>query len=709
MSANDLSDYNSINTSEKKTAFTTNKKNHAFNSLLNLEENDNRTVSIFNNNINDDIVMKEESEQEIKKMNKIFCPKCFCHPEIILDENESAIMINCNNCQITKVYTNTEFKNIYDNDINLKNILCSFCGNNIYSKEYISGNICGKCKKVICNNCQNNIFITCKAKKHQLYSLSEISSFCQKHNMEYIYYDKCSKENLCQLCLAENNEFLLKENIEKIYNKDKFMELYSSACTYIKIQNEKLDTLYKTFLELIEKFKNILNQFYEQEKLNLLIKNYIIEESKNIDNICYNIIHNMENILTNQTKYDLFEDNNKLDFKKKFLIMIEYIFSGKIKNGDDNLSNKYLTTFSDIIFHEMNSGISEYKNNKTNKMVKFKKIDYISEFDLKKYNSTCFKNVNSCLLLSEENGVIICVLNPKLTKIENSLLLNNDNCIKSIQLSNGDILCLNKDNKLFIYKQVNINEFLTDLFKTYAEIIDPINITISKRKKNHRLTLYNNSNSYFPDIFNVDEFENNPNCVNIFSNIITFNFIEKIVDNNFIALLIYGKSIFSRGGYSNQSFIFYSNIANINYNNNKTEKIASSEDLEIYIFADFSNNNVGYNYMEKGQVFIGIINVINKEKILCINIEGNILDFGLNFNNNLIVCFRNFEQSIKYGLMEVFKYYIEEIDIKNNNCISLRNTFVSKTIKNNVILSINKENNTIFYVCPENSTLFLFK
>ena len=206
-----------------------------------------------------------------------------------------------------------------------------------------------------------------------------------------------------------------------------------------------------------------------------------------------------------------------------------------------------------------------------------------------------------------------------------------------------------------------------------------------------------------------DAFQKAPNCIQIFEKISSFNFIAKKTDNGINILLIYGKKLFSRGGYSKENYIFYINISKEEF---KIETIATSEDLQNYLLVDFnSNNNIAYNIMENRKSKIVIFNIKDMEKKVICNIDADILDFNFNCDKNLIVCFRNNGNDIKNNFKESFKYFIGEIDIQNSKIISLKNVFISDSIrdKDNVILSIDKETDTIFLVCPDKATLLLLK
>ena len=162
--------------------------------------------------------------------------------------------------------------------------------------------------------------------------------------MKYCAYDKCTKENMCNYCLSENVGLYEKENIEKLNIEDNNIYFNSSINSF-----NEIDSLYKIFNELIEKFKNIIKDFYQQQKTNILVKKILYDESFCYDNYCYNIIHNRPNKQNYNNKYDIFlkEDMNET-FKKKFRIMVEYIFSQKIKCEGNDICNKNLQIFDDF-------------------------------------------------------------------------------------------------------------------------------------------------------------------------------------------------------------------------------------------------------------------------------------------------------------------------------------------------------------------------
>ena len=725
----------STNISQIKTYFTTNKKNKKTTRFSFPDSND-KTITMFNNM--DMSILNDENPTEIT--NKIICEKCYNIPQIIFDEEGSTILIICNICNINKYFSKVEFLDLYENNKICKNIICSICSKKIFNNNELKGKFCKECKKVVCFDCENNIFSVCKIQKHTLFPLSTISSICQKHNKKYTHYDIESKMNLCGECLSETKYLLQKENIKTInnnYNNDLF-NIDSNMYTNFEIQKNKLDSLYNKFNDLIDKFKILINEFYEKEKQNILIQYHLFEESLCNGNACYNSINNRPNVGKNNIKYDIFP-SDCTSFKEKFNIMVNYIFLRKIKSEVNILSKKSVSKYQDFqniqsmlvpsidqenkdkiyisdlntikiynntIFKELNLGISKYTSYKTNQIVKFKKIYHISEFNLKLYNSSFYKNTNSCLLLCEENGVMICVLNAQLSKIDFYLFLNYDKCIKSEQLSNGNILCLNVDGKLLIYEKNIIDEYLNDLFKNYYDYMDPINISSQKNSKDNNIRNYLND---IDDICDEDDFNDiypyPPNCIDISNKIFHLNFLECNIDNNNKNILLtYGKRIFLRGGYSEES-IFYTDITNIN-NINEYKSLITTESIKKYLLVHLEDNIVGFNFKKQGENYIRIINAQTMETLRNCRIYGEILDFNLNNNNNIIICYYFQKFSRENSLKSKEYYFIEEYDAINCKTICQRNLFESDEVKKyNIILLIKDD---ITYVW-ESKNLLIFK
>ena len=727
-----MNSYDSEYYSKKKTAFTTNKKIKSFNPFI--PNSINKTITKFNNM--DISIIAEDDKEYSKIINKIICPKCYRCPEILSDEYEGIVIIICDTCQINKTFKNEEFIKIFENNTICKNIICSNCNNNVYYNEKLFAKYCKECKKVICFNCQKNNYNECKTNKHILFPLSSLSSICEKHNMKFCAYDKSSKENYCNFCLSENIELYEKRNIVKFNNFENNNNIYFNSKNN---PFEDLDNLYKTFNELIDKFKIIINDFYQQQKSNLIVQKILYDESFCYGNYCYNNINNRPNMQNNKNKYNIFikEDINKT-FKKKFRNMVDFIFSQKIKSEVSDICNKNMQIYEDFknitnmlipkidknnkdkifiiddnkirifnnkIFKEINYGISGYINIQTKEMIKFNNINHISELDLKKYNSTKYKDEMACFLLcEEEGGVLICVLNKSLNKIEYYLYLNEYNCKKSIQLNNGDILCLNNEYELLIYKKNILEYFLIDLFKTFDDYMNPIYLSTKKSKyqfNNEEIIYIDDLNNYSNGEFN--EF---PNYEKIYEKISVYNFIEKINENGEIILIFYGNYKEKYSGYKNKYYIFYYNISH-NSNNNIVEEIKCYEKPNNFLLVDYNNIEVGYNYIKECKNGIGIFNIITKQIILCCEIDGNILNFNWNSNNHLILCFNKNEISLDDSKI---RYYIQEIDMQKKIIVGCRNFYNSEEcINNNLILLIDKENDNIFYVLPDKTNLSILK
>ena len=296
---------------------------------------------------------------------------------------------------------------------------------------------------------------------------------------------------------------------------------------------------------------------------------------------------------------------------------------------------------------------------------------------------------------------MICVLNKELNKIDYYLYLNNENSVKSKQLDNGDIICLNENGKLFLYKKKDIDEYLENLYKNFSDYLEPKNINIEKP------SLFSEENiirDYFCDVFGEEDFDNiyphPPICINIFCNNFIFNFIDINTDKNKY-LLAYGKKLFTS---KNECYIFSTDLINIKNISNNNEVIFTSECLDKYLLKDFMKIFFIYNCKKNNKYYIGIMNIEKKQAIKTFSIDGFILDFGIH-NNNLLICYYCTQNLPYIELNNVYHYYLEEFDIKNDKKIALRNILNSEEKKKNIILLIN---NDIIYL-GESGSLSLFK
>ena len=235
--------------------------------------------------------------------------------------------------------------------------------------------------------------------------------------------------------------------------------------------------------------------------------------------------------------------------------------------------------------------------------------------------------------------------------------------------------------------------------------MNPIYLTIKKYK--HQFN-YNCNNE---DITHIDylnsysnsEFNEFPNYDKIYVNITVFNYIEKTNNEGEIILILYGNNKEKFNGYKNKYYLYYSNITN----NSNAEEIIYYERSFNYLLIHYNNVEIGYNYCKKGKNGIGIFNIINKQIIICCEMDDKILDFKWNSKNHLIVCFNKNEKSIDG---DKSRYFIQEIDMQKKAIIGCRNLFNSEEIiYNNIILLIDEENDNIFYVMPDKYHLSLLK
>ena len=93
------------------------------------------------------------------------------------------------------------------------------------------------------------------------------------------------------------------------------------------------------------------------------------------------------------------------------------------------------------------------------------------------------------------------------------------------------------------------------------------------------------------------------------------------------------------------------------------------KDLLNYLLIDYNNVEIGYNYFKEGKNGIGIFNIINKQIIICCEMDDNILAFKWNSNNHLIVCFNKKEIALNDNKI---RYFIQEIDMQKKEIIGCR-------------------------------------
>ena len=221
------------------------------------------------------------------------CSKCQYIPliNIIKDGDEYKIKTKCrnNHNEILSIQSFLEKNQNY----NINNIKCSKC--NYFRDQNPMFYYCLNCKDFLCNSCKEE-----HSHSEETISINELDSFCTVHNDTIAGF--CEEiGNMCLVC---------KEQFKNKY-KMKYLSLFSKEKENIinnKINKDKniiknIENEIKNFERKIEKYKKILNDL-----------NYIIEIENNLyntykkecnNNLCYEIIQNIENCLNFKIKFEI--------------------------------------------------------------------------------------------------------------------------------------------------------------------------------------------------------------------------------------------------------------------------------------------------------------------------------------------------------------------------------------------------------------------
>ena len=237
----------------------------------------------------------EFSQSSIIKSQDITyrCNQCHYIPliNIIKDGDEYKIKTKCrnNHNEILSIQSFLEKNQNY----NINNIKCSKC--NYFRDQNPMFYYCLNCKDFLCNSCKEE-----HSHSEETISINELDSFCTVHNDTIAGF--CEEiGNMCLVC---------KEQFKNKY-KMKYLSLFSKEKENIinnKINKDKniiknIENEIKNFERKIEKYKKILNDL-----------NYIIEIENNLyntykkecnNNLCYEIIQNIENCLNFKIKFEI--------------------------------------------------------------------------------------------------------------------------------------------------------------------------------------------------------------------------------------------------------------------------------------------------------------------------------------------------------------------------------------------------------------------
>ena len=246
------------------------------------------------------------------KSKEIVCPKC--RESILFSINDYMITLDgCKNKHTTKDLSFTDFESTQF--IDESKIVCGKCKNN---------NKAVSTKRLFyrCNTCKMNLCILCNAthdKSHNIVDYDSKNYFCEPHNEKFISYCKNCKKNLCVLCEGgheshELSKYKISQREDKINELQDLKSKIDTIKSNIQIIKEKLDKAFNTIMEYYS-----LCSFY--------IDNY------DIRNRNYEILNNINKLISKDIMNDLNKIINENDINKKFKEIIE--INNKVNKGGD--------------------------------------------------------------------------------------------------------------------------------------------------------------------------------------------------------------------------------------------------------------------------------------------------------------------------------------------------------------------------------------
>ena len=340
-----------------------------------------QTISNYDKDRKKMMVMVIDNEPQTNVENLIKSPNLICPicKETALYEvqDHNIKIYNCKNGHITENLLLSEFENTQI--IDESKIICDKCKTNNKSNTYNK-------EMYYCSSCHMNLCPLCKSghvKNHKIIDYENKYYICDKHGKEYNSYCEDCKKDICFLCENEHEKHKI-ISYSKLIPKADVDVIRSIIPLTINAFNVKLHMI-------IDRLNNILINYekYFQTMERIL-------DSYNINNINYNILNNVNNIVNlfhQEISNEIFKDvqkfvaDNKLDdFIPKMLNIYNKLNKNEIDlvynipNNRKNLkifgeefveNNKYLCK----IIHENNeydlTDYFEIKNNKSNKL-KFK-------------------------------------------------------------------------------------------------------------------------------------------------------------------------------------------------------------------------------------------------------------------------------------------------------------------------------------------------
>ena len=244
-------------------------------------------------------------------------------------------------------------------------------------------NICNRCRvevgEFICSDCSNfNIFcLNCDNYIHSLPSKRNHKRVPYKNSMNSNIINSVTQDNTINNYLSQsnfdnnynNNQFNVNENVSKSNQSFLFQSGNQIQSNNNIIDNNNINNKYT------QNYLNELKQIFENEKEELLNKNYLLQkEMKDMERNYLSQIENLKNIIEQlnlkleNDKKQLIE-NNELEIKRIIAEkenQISYLYNQnfELQKANDILLQKN-NKFNDLLTNDKvnyNSQISDYKN-----------------------------------------------------------------------------------------------------------------------------------------------------------------------------------------------------------------------------------------------------------------------------------------------------------------------------------------------------------
>ena len=442
---------------------------------------------------------------------------------------------------------------------------------------------------------------------------------------------------------------------------------------------------------LTDKFNIINNVFKNESNLELLLYKYIKEyiNENNEKNMISSYIHQL--VIFNNIFYSYDEINNIIN---KYLIEYRNKFRLNIKNN--TLTIKIINTFIINIFKKI-----EYINYILNDKIIYNNfitnialyiltdsiiLNFIENVSLK-FDKNIINDIKSYLLVIDKININYTF---KIINIIKNNLIINMKSLDNIKLTN--ILSIyNLDTKIKYYDKlnkyysfINFDDYIcTNIIKHITDIIDNNNIKDINYIFNNLFLIINEKikkiNTYdiiLNNIYNrltskIDEDNFN----------IIFTIIVKFMNNN---NFIVNTTLLINKYYIDEYIDYIDNYIKNNYNNINDNHIKNIliyvnylSNIDIFIDKYYNKlikrlmnmyNNIKYYYIE-----YDIINKLTYKNTYKLNkiIKDVILSNSINNNILLVSYIWNLNNTTVDNYKGNLKYYIDNINIENKNCIIL--------------------------------------